>query len=428
MAGEVDGGNLHAEAKPEVGDFLFAGEFGGKDLALDTAMPEAARNKDAVHAGKKLAGTFGFNVFGIDPHGVNAGIGGCSSMGEGFVDGLVGVLVLDVFTNDGDGHPMLGSNDSVDHVFPLVHVGGWEVEPEEAAGEFVHFLALQHEGHFVDGIGDVLFFDDGFGKDVAKEGEFLPDIFADGVFGAANEDLGLDADFAQFGHALLGGFGFEFTGSLDVGEEGDVDEENVIETDFEGKLADGFDEGETFDVPSGASDFGDDDVAILVLADFFDAGFDFVGDVRDNLNGLAEVIATALFAEDFFVDLTGGEVVASPEFGIGEPFVVTKVKVGFGTIFKDINFAVLIGAHRARIDVEVGVELLQDHPQAAVFEEGAECGSGQTFPKRAHNAASNKNIFHDGFGEGARARRSGATRKASSGVSTPIDWKVVGTT
>jgi hypothetical protein len=38
---------------------------------------------------------------------------------------------------------------------------------------------------------------------------------------------------------------------------------------------------------------------------------DLVGDVRDHLHGLAEVVAAALLGDDGVVDLAGGEVVAA---------------------------------------------------------------------------------------------------------------------
>jgi len=47
------------------------------------------------------------------------------------------------------------------------------------------------------------------------------------------------------------------------------------------------------------------------LADFLDARLDLVGDVGDDLDRLAEVIAAAFLAENLLVDLAGGEVVAA---------------------------------------------------------------------------------------------------------------------
>ena len=43
----------------------------------------------------------------------------------------------------------------------------------------------------------------------------------------------------------------------------------------------------------------------------------------------------------------------------GEALVVAEVEVGLRAVVGDVDFAVLIRAHRARIDVQVGIELAQ---------------------------------------------------------------------
>ena len=86
---------------------------------------------------------------------------------------------------------------------------------------------------------------------------------------------------------------------------------------------------------------------------------DLVGDVRDDLDGLAEVVAAALLGDDLLVDAAGGEVVVARELGVGEALVVAEVEVGLGAVVGDEDLAVLEGRHGAGVDVEVGVELHQ---------------------------------------------------------------------
>ena len=75
---------------------------------------------------------------------------------------------------------------------------------------------------------------------------------------------------------------------------------------------------------------------------------------------------------------------------MGEAFVVAKVEIGFGPVVGHVNFAVLVGAHGARIDVDVGVEFLEPHAQAAAFEEHPDRCARQTLTKRTDNAAGNE--------------------------------------
>jgi hypothetical protein len=54
---------------------------------------------------------------------------------------------------------------------------------------------------------------------------------------------------------------------------------------------------------------------------------------------------------------------------------VAEVEVGLRAVVEHIDLAVLIGRHGAGIDVEVGIELLHQHLEAAGFEQRADgCG------------------------------------------------------
>ena len=142
--------------------------------------------------------------------------------------------------------------------------------------------------------------------------------------------------------------------------------------EFEAHLANGFEEGKRFDVADGAADFDDDHVN--AFGNFFDGGFDFVGDVRNDLHGLAEVIAAAFFGENGFVDAAGGPVVVAGQLRVREALVVAEVEVGLRAVFGDEDFAVLKRTHRAGIDVQVRIALLKGDFETATFEETTDGG------------------------------------------------------
>jgi hypothetical protein len=48
---------------------------------------------------------------------------------------------------------------------------------------------------------------------------------------------------------------------------------------------------------------------------------------------------------------------------------VAEVEIGLGTVLGHEHLAVLVRRHRAGIDVDVGVELLQGDPKAAGYQE-----------------------------------------------------------
>src|SRR5258708_16213915 len=137
-----------------------------------------------------------------------------------------------------------------------------------------------------------------------------------------------------------------------------MEENRVAVADFERKFTNRFEERQTLDVAGSAADFCNDDVGFGLFAKNMDSVLDFVRNVRDDLDRFSQVLSFALIVQNGLVHLSAGEVIEPREFAIGESLVMAKVQVGFGSIIEDINLAVLIGVHRAWIDVEIGVKLL----------------------------------------------------------------------
>ncbi len=259
---------------------------------------------------------------------------------------------------------------AIDEIFPTAEVGVGRVHVEVLEDEGVEALVGETEGNFVDG-RDGGGADDGALFDVAEGGDFLLHLAAQRAVGAAEQDVGLDADGEQLLDGVLRGLGLELLRGGDVGDQREVDEECVFAAEFLAHLADGFEERQRFDVADGAADFDDGDVS-AVGRDLAHGVFDFVGDVRDDLDGFAEVVAAALFEDDLLVDAAGGEVVVARERRVGKALVVAQVEIGFGAVVGDKDFAVLEGRHGAGVDVQVRVELHHVDAQAAALKQAAD--------------------------------------------------------
>ena len=124
-----------------------------------------------------------------------------------------------------------------------------------------------------------------------------------------------------------------------------------------------------------------------------DEWLDLVGDVRDHLHRAAEVVAAALLVDHALVDLAGGEVVALAHLGADEALVVAEVEVGLGAVVGDEHFAVLERAHRARIDVDVRIELDHRDLEAARFEDRGEGGGGDALAQGGNHTAGDEDIL-----------------------------------
>ena len=123
------------------------------------------------------------------------------------------------------------------------------------------------------------------------------------------------------------------------------------------------------------------------------ARLDLVGDVRDDLHRAAEIVAAALLLDDGVVDAPGGDVGVALHELVDEALVVAQVEVGLGAVLGDEHLAVLVGAHRAGVDVDVGVELLVGDLEAARLEEAPERGRRDALAEPRHHAAGDEDVL-----------------------------------
>jgi len=187
--------------------------------------------------------------------------------------------------------------------------------------------------------------------------------------GPQHDRVRLDTDAAQRGHRVLGGLVFN-SPTADVRQQGDVHHEHVVAADLMPYLAD--------DPGTAATRCrrrcrrpGDDDVHVAG-GHPPDPRLDLVGDVRDDLHGVAQVLAAPLLGDDRGVDLARGDVRRTRQVHVQEALVVADVEVGLGAVVRDEHLTVLERVHGARIHVEVRVELLHGDPQAARLEQRTE--------------------------------------------------------
>ena len=292
-------------------------------------------------------------LVGGHPADVHLGVVREAARVERLGDGEVGVVQVDVLADQGDRHLLLGVVHLAQQVVPRRPVDVAEREVEAADEVGVEALAVQHLGDVVDrrrvGRGHHRLL-----VDVAHQRDLALDALGDLAVGAADDRVGLDADAAQRGDGVLGGLGLQLAGRADVRDQRDVQEEAVVPADVVAHLTGGLQERQRLDVADRAADLGDHDVHVRG-AHGADPVLDLVGDVRDHLDGVTEVVAAALLGDHARVDLPRRDVGDLAQVGVQEPLVVPDVQVGLGAVVGDEHLAVLKGVHRPGVDVEVRV-------------------------------------------------------------------------
>ena len=171
-----------------------------------------------------------------------------------------------------------------------------------------------------------------------------------------------------------------------------MDVEDVLPPHVLAELPDRFQEGKDLDVADGAADLGDDDVDV-VGGEPADPFLDLVGDVGDDLDGGAQVVAPALLGQHRRVDRAGGGVGVAVEGDVDEALVVAEVEVALASVFGDEDLAVLERVHRAGVEVDVRIQLLHRDPQAPTLEQPAEGRSREALPEAGRDTTRHENVL-----------------------------------
>ena len=231
-------------------------------------------------------------------------------------------------------------------------------------------LSMEHQRHFIN-CRSVSNTNHAVHGDIREERNLGAFAFRNHVLGAAEQHVRIDTFFAQLLHGMLRWLRLQFTSGRNPRAKRQMDKAGVVTTHAEGHLTNGFNERQGFNVAHRTTDFNHSNVGLTVKgrsSAALDEFLNFVRDVRNHLNGLTEVFATTFLTEHAFVDLTRREVVGLMHLRGDETFVVTEVEVGFRPVFRHKNFTVLERRHRARIDVDIRIELDHGHLQTTRFQ------------------------------------------------------------
>ena len=283
-------------------------------------------------------------------------------------------------------HLGIGGEFRVDDPLPVRQVGRRRLDAQAVEDDVVQALLVQQQRDLVDVVG-VHGRDHGPLLDVGEQRDLAPLLVRQLVAAAAQQHVGLDADRTQFLDRVLGGLGLDLA-AADDRHQRQVHEHAVVAAELDRHLPDRLQERQRLDVADRAADLDHADVRLAGTE--LDAAPDLVGDVRNDLNRRAEVVAAPLLGDDALVDPPRGEVRIARRGRAHEALVVAEVEIGLGAVVGDEHLTVLERAHGARIDVDVRVELDQADLEAAVLEDGAERRRGDALAQRGNHTAGNE--------------------------------------
>ena len=107
----------------------------------------------------------------------------------------------------------------------------------------------------------------------------------------------------------------------------------------------------------------------------------------DDLDGGAQVVAAPFFRDDRVINLPGGDVAVGAGGHAGEAFIMAQVQVRLRAVVRHIDLAVLKRAHRAGVNVDIGIAFLHGDLQPAGLQQRADGRRGDAFAQRGNDAA-----------------------------------------
>src|SRR5215470_1159246 len=367
IAGVFNRRALHAQANSKERNLVFSRVSNGMYHSFDTALAESAGHQDSVVTAQAAGGRFGrVDFLGFDPIDHRLVMVRQAAVQQRFAQAFVGVFQLHVLADDGDAGFAGRVMDSLDQIEPGLEILRALFEMEQPQNLLVEAFAAELCRYGVNGV-HVFHRDHARFGDVAEERDLSLQLGGDMPVAAAEQDVWLNPDAQHLLHTVLRGLGFLFAGGGNVGNQRHVYKQGIFAAEFQAHLADGFEERQRFNVADGSADFYDDHID--VGGNLLDDVLDFVGDVRNHLHRLAQIVAAPLLGQNRFVDSSRGPVVVAGQLRVCESFIVSQVEIRFRSVFGDEYFAVLKRAHGAGIDIQIGIALLQGDFETATFEE-----------------------------------------------------------
>ena len=361
VTGELNGHHLHSEAQAEARKQLFTRVLRCGNLAFDTTGAEAARNDHSIKIGEAASGQQALDLFGLNPVDLHLGAMLEASVTKALRHRKIGILQIDVLANETDLHRGLRRFYVGDNFLPRTHVER-SVDLQYFADHNIKTFVVQDQRQLVNvaGVGRI---HHGTLVYVAQVADLALQVQAQGLFAAAHDHVGLDTAAAQFSNAVLSWLRLLLATWPDERHQRDVHVAHVVAANFFTELTNRLEERQDLNVANGATHFSDHDVDIIG-SEALDASLDFVGDVRDDLHSLSEIVTTALSCQYGLIDAACSGVAVAAQWLVDKALVVTEVEVGLAAIIGHEHLAVLERVHRARIDIDIRIKFLHGDPKA----------------------------------------------------------------
>src|SRR6187549_1347700 len=111
-----------------------------------------------------------------------------------------------------------------------------------------------------------------------------------------------------------------------------MDEDRIIAPLFITHLTNRLHERQRLNIANRAADLNDENIGLMRVSYSTYGSLDLVGDMRDDLDRLTQVVAASFLFDHGKIDPAARPVVCLRKLGVGESLVMPEIEVGLGPI------------------------------------------------------------------------------------------------
>ena len=183
------------------------------------------------------------------------------------------------------------------------------------------------------------------------------------------QHIGLQTILQQSLNRVLSRLGLQLGTCRHIGYKCQMNQRRIAITELIAQLTYRLNVRQRLDIAHRTTDLGNDHIVALLSRQQLNATLDLVGNMGDNLNGLAHILATTLLVDYTLVDLTRRNRIRTRRRDRRKTLIVAQIEVSLRSVVGNIALAVLVRIQRTWIDVDIRVALLDCNRIAACLQQ-----------------------------------------------------------
>ena len=281
-------------------------------------------------------------------------------------------MQLHILPNKTDRYPAALMPDSLNQLFPLFKFRLRRTDAQFTADNVREIGLFKHQRRFIKH-GQRQILNHTIRFHIAETGNLSENAFIrDFLVYAQNDQIRRYAQSLKLFDRMLCGFGFMLAGRLEIRYEGHMNVQCVLLANLQANLPDRLDKRLTLHIANGSANLRNHHICIRLVAYAVDESLDFIGNVRNRLNRIAQIAALTLARNHIGIDFARRQVGILIQVFVDKTLVMTQIQIGFCTVFCDIHLAMLIRAHGSGINIDIGIQFLRGHLEPSRLQQSSQ--------------------------------------------------------